>query len=118
PPTGAPIGCTGNAVTFVRRDDATQGNWKGKYGADGNYINAETPTAPAYGAVTISNSSSYTWAASTTDVRALQTPDSSGSRIASMWYTSDTETFHVTTTDNHVHTVALYFLDWDTNVRA
>src|SRR3954471_11050738 len=57
-------------------------------------------------------------AASTTDVRALQTPDASGGRISSMWWTPDTETFHVTTTDNKLHTVAFYFLDWDTNVRA
>jgi hypothetical protein len=85
--------------------------------ADGQYINGLSPAdTPAYASVTFSNTSDMTWAASTTDVRALVEPSPQTSRIASTWYSATT--FHVTTTDNNAHTVALYFLDWTIDDRA
>jgi RHS repeat-associated protein len=113
---GPPIACSGNAASFVRTDATTQGSWRGVYGADGQYINAEAPSAPPYASMTVTTTGTagnFTWAASTGDVRALQQPPPQTSRIASTYYTSATETFHVVTTDNAAHTVALYLLDWD-----
>jgi RHS repeat-associated protein len=110
---GPPTVCSGNSATFVRNDAATQGSWMGAYGADGQYINAESPAPPAYGSVTFAGASNFTWTANTTDVRALQQPAPQTSRIASTYYNATAETLHVVTTDNNVHTIALYFLDWD-----
>lgn len=97
-------------ATFVTTDIATQGNWQGKYGADGNSIEAVTPSLPSY--VTLFNptgNNTYTWAASTNDVRALE---NGGSRIASTWYSDSTYYDDLTLTSSHQ--VCVYALDWDT----
>ena len=36
---GAPSMCSGSSASYLRTDTLTQGNWKGTYGADGQYIN-------------------------------------------------------------------------------
>jgi hypothetical protein len=54
----------------------------------------------------------YSWA-STTDPRALQTPNGS-TRVAGGWVgsTNGTITMHVNLSDGQWHNLALYFLDW------
>ena len=62
---------------------------------------------------------SITWVASTTDVRALDLPDSS-SGLAATWYSWAAFTVQVDVpADGVARQVSLYLLDWDTpNLRA
>jgi hypothetical protein len=67
--------------------------------------------------VTPSDAGNLTWAASTTDPRALQVPGHSG-RIAAGWYSGSSFQVDVNLTDGQQHNLELYFLDWDTTTRA
>lgn len=99
-------------ATFLRTDSATQGMWKGMYGADGHSIAAETPSLPAYAHATRTGDSQWVWIDSTSDIRALQKVAGGGSR-ASTWYASPRFSIDVALTDGRSHTVALYMVDWD-----
>ena len=104
---------------FIKTDTSTEGNWQGAYGGDGSEIVGVTPSLPGYASVTPENNQTWTWAANSTDPRALQS--GSGSRIAATWYTADgTSMFSidVNTTDGETHEVALYAVDWDSLGRA
>ncbi len=72
---------------------------------------------PAYAAVSLTGDTLYTWAASSSDVRALQTANGSSSRIASAFYSPTTFTINVNLTDGKTHRLALYLVDWDSTVR-
>jgi hypothetical protein len=110
---------TGTAVpAYVRTDATTQGTWQGAYGADGYNVVGASASYPAYAQVTPSGQSSWTWAASTSDVRALQVPGSTTARIAACWYSATSFTVDVNLTDGQSHQVALYLLDWDNGGRA
>ncbi len=61
--------------------------------------------------------STYTWAATTTDPRALQTAGGT-SRIAACWYSYTSFTVDVNLTDGQTHDLELYFVDWDTTKRS
>src|SRR5204863_10071406 len=79
-----------------------------------NVIN-DTVSYPAYAGVTTTGQASYTWAASTADVRGLQkgaAPD----RIAATWY-GNSFSIDVNLTDGAAHPLALYLVDWDSTVR-
>ena len=104
------------AATFVKYDTTTQGTWKGMYGSNGWAIVNDSTNYPAYAHVTISGPGNYTWASSTTDVRALQSGVTS-TRIASTWYSS-TFTIDINLTDGNTHQVGMYALDWDPEGRA
>jgi hypothetical protein len=106
----------GTSATFVAVDATTQGAWQNVYGIDGFNIVNDTTSYPAYATVTPTGQASYTWAGSTTDVRALQkaaAPD----RIAATWYGSPF-TIDVNLTDGAAHRVSLYVLDWDSANRS
>ncbi|MCI0621538.1 MAG: S8 family serine peptidase, partial [Acidobacteria bacterium] len=60
------------AALFVTTDVATQGTWKGVYGAQGYAIANDATSYPFYAQVNFAGQSNYTWAGSTTDLRALQ----------------------------------------------
>ncbi len=61
-----------------------------------------------------SGAAAWTWAASTSDVRALQKTTSASDRVAATWYTSSAPfTIAVTPGDTAVHRVTLYAVDWD-----
>jgi hypothetical protein len=77
----------------------------------------DTQSIPSYTSLAIQNQSNWTWAASTTDVRALQNGANTG-RIAVTWYKSGTFTFDVNLRDGNLHQFALYALDWDSTTRA
>ena len=104
-------------ASYVGNDSQTQGSWIGTYGGDGYAIPNGTQNLPTYAAFTLSGQSSYTWAASTTDVRAPQTPGGAG-RMASVWYSAPSFTMDVNLKDGNTHQVALYALDWDVAGRA
>src|ERR1019366_6036513 len=61
-----------DADSFVKTDTTTPGTWKGVYGADGFNVIGNSASVPAYVTVTPSGNSSYVWASSTSDTRALQ----------------------------------------------
>ena len=107
----------GTTASFVKRDTSTQGSWKDRYGADGYAIVNDSTSYPRYATVTPNGQSSYTWAASGSDVRALQQTLNPTGRIAATWYANDSFTIDANLTDGEVHRVALYCLDWDGNNR-
>ncbi len=111
--TGSPMPTTGSAsATFVRQDTTTQGTWKGTYGADGYSIANNTQSIPGYATFAVQNQGNYTWAASTSDPRALQSASGTG-RIASTWDGVPAFNFDVNFTDGNTHQLAIYALDWD-----
>src|SRR5262249_480967 len=60
-----------------------------------------------------------TWAASTSDPRALEWP-TGGGRTAAAWYNAETSSFtlDLDLADGQLHQVALYAVDWDRRGRA
>src|SRR5262249_34748990 len=105
------------SVSLVGTDATTQGTWKGTYGGDGYNVIGAAASYPAYATVTPAGQSTYVWAASTTDPRALQTAGAPG-RIAATWTSRTTFTVAINLSDGQVHQVAAYFLDWDTSSRS
>ncbi len=105
-----------NSATFIMSDTATQGDWSGTYGVQGYDIEGSPASLPAYASVGFTGASTTTWAASTTDARALQTPGGS-SRAATAWSSASSFTIDLNLTDGLVHDVALYALDWDRQSR-
>ena len=113
---GGPIPPSSTAQ-YVATDTTTQGNWQAAYGVDGHNVIGDTTSYPAYATVTPSGQLSYTWAASTTDVRALETSSGTG-RVAATWYTFTSLTVDINLTDGKPHQIAVYCLDWDSTLRA
>jgi lysophospholipase L1-like esterase len=105
------------SATFVAVDTNRQGNWRGFYGAEGYTIVNHATTLPAYATVLTTGAGAYTWASSTSDVRALQHSAGTG-RIASTWFASGAFTVDVSITDGQHHRVTLYGVDWDSSARA
>jgi hypothetical protein len=110
--TGGSSGTTGTAA-FVKTDSTTAGSWKGTYGADGFNVINDTASYPSYVAVTPSGNALYTWASSTTDIRALQKASSTTDRIAACWYSGSSFTVDLNFRDTTTRQVAVYLLDWD-----
>jgi hypothetical protein len=112
PPTTPPPAGTTKA-SFVRTDTTTKGSWINVYGKDGYTLAGDATKAPAWAQVSFASAASWTWNASTTDVRAVQKPSGSD-RIAATWYESaGSFSIDVKVTDGAMHQVALYMLDWD-----
>jgi hypothetical protein len=108
---------TGAVANFVSSDTSTEGSWQGVYGADGYSVASDSQSLPSYASFAVQNQANYTWAASTTDPRALQTGSGTG-RIASTWYNNTSFDFDVNFTDGNAHRFAVYALDWDSTARA
>jgi hypothetical protein len=104
-------------ATFVKADLTTQGNWISTYGSDGYNVHADQARWPSYVTPVFSGQSSYVWAASTTDKRALQKASNPAGRIAATWYTLSSFTMDLNFSDTAVHQVALYCLDFDSTAR-
>jgi hypothetical protein len=89
PATSAPItislAAPGASAVFAGLDTTTQGNWKNGYGGAGYSIVSDVASLPPYAAVTPSGHESWTWASSTSDVRALQRGVAPG-RVAATWF--------------------------------
>jgi hypothetical protein len=99
-------------ASFTQADTTTRGNWSGKYGVDGYSITNAGQSIPSYAVFAVQNQFNYTWAASTSDARALRIPGGGGA-IASTWYNNPTFNFDINLTDGQAHQIALYALDWD-----
>ncbi|HSY20301.1 MAG TPA: alpha-L-rhamnosidase C-terminal domain-containing protein [Candidatus Acidoferrales bacterium] len=122
---------------FIKKDQATGGNWGGVYGQDGyvlcnyNGNGTDKKSLPPY--VASVNYSMFggnglpnfaVWASDTGDLRALASnPTNSGSRNAACIYTDganggrNTMTFTISMIGTQKHQVALYFVDWDNRGR-
>jgi pseudomonalisin len=105
-----------SSAAFVKTDSTTQGDWQSSYGADGFNVLGDTALYPAYATVTPAGQSFYSWAASTSDVRALQKIGVSD-RVAACWFSRTSFAVDVNLTDGLTHQVAVYLLDWDTSTR-
>jgi hypothetical protein len=112
------IPSSSSSATYVGPDTTTQGTWTNKYGSDGRIIANDLNSPPSYATVSLSGDTAYTWAASTSDVRALQTASGSSTRIASAYYSGTSFTINVNLTDGNTHRIALYLMDWDGTARA
>ena len=116
PPPPPPPPPSTSKATFVGFDATTQGNWTGKYGADGFLIPNDTNSSvPSYATVSTTGASIYEWTAYTTDPRALQSwAGATGTnRFASTYLASSSFSINLDLTDGKAHQVAVYFLDWD-----
>ena len=95
-----------------------KGKWIGAYGKAGYNVIGNVTKYPVWVTVKEGGHASWTWAASSLLKKALQKADTPGDNIASRWYTNayygDTINIEVGVNDNQTHSVALYFLDWDT----
>ena len=116
------FGGAGSATTatakFVKEDTSTEGNWLSAYGVDGYSIEADRTSNPSYAAPAFSGASTYTWQASTTDVRGLQKAENPSDRILATWYSQTSFTIDTKITDQNQHQVALYCIDWGSQGRA
>ncbi len=116
-PIVTPSPLPGSSVNLLNIDTTTQGNWQPIYGADGEIMAGDATHLPAYVGVVV-NGPEYTWASSTTDIRALQKFNKPTDRIAATWYSTTTQfTINLNFKDQNVHTVAAYFLDYDSTAR-
>src|SRR5262249_20643713 len=107
----------GATATLVKTDTSTQGNWIGVYGNQGYDVIGKPVSFPSYATVTPSGQSMTTWAATTTDPRALKWPDGSHPTEAT-WFSNATFTINVNLPDGQSHSIALYALDWDSKGRS
>jgi hypothetical protein len=112
-----PTSTSTTAATYTGLDTTTQGTWTGKYGADGYLIASDATNPPSYATVNLTGDTLYTFAASTTDPRALQDSSGSSSRIAAVYYSATSFNINVNLTDGNTHRIALYLLDWNSGGR-
>ena len=105
-------------ASYLGTDTTTQGAWTGKYGSTGYLIANDANNTPNYATVGLAGDNTYTWAASTADLRALQVSSGASSGIASTYYAANSFTINVNLFDGNTHKVSIYLLDWDSTVRA
>ena len=107
----------GNSATFLRTDTLTEGTWMGNYGGEGEALATITPqNIPTYAALSVVNAATWTYASSTSDLRALETGLGSA-RSAAVWYSPAAFYFDLNMKDGNTHQFALYALDWDNQGR-
>jgi hypothetical protein len=105
------------SATFVGQDTATGGNWKGKYGAQGIWLQGDARNMPGFVLSSVTDALNYMWAASTSDPRALSKAGSSTDRVAAAWYNAGSFVANVHLTDGVLHKISLYAVDWDSDDR-
>jgi hypothetical protein len=97
-------------------DSHTEGSWIGTYGTQGYDVIGGPSSLPNYVTITPSGQSTYTWAASTSNPRALQvSPGTFGA--AGCWYSSTSFTVDVNLIDGQSHELTMYALDYDNTGR-
>ena len=117
PATSAPITISvaapgGASAVFAGVDTTTRGDWTNGYGGAGYAIVSDVTSLPAYATVTPTGHESWTWAASTSDVRALRRAAAPG-RVAATWYSGAQFDITVGLADGQPHLVAFYCVDFD-----
>jgi subtilisin family serine protease len=106
-----------SSASFLQLDTTTRGNWHGAYGLDGYNVLSDLSSNPGYVTPAPAGQNPFTWAGSTTDVRALQKPSNLSDRVAGGWYTGSSFIVDLPITDANTHQLAVYCLDWDTTAR-
>jgi len=99
-------------ASFTGADATTQGNWTASYGSQGYALANVSQSFQVPVTFAPEGEGAWTWAATTTDPRALLLPSGGGGRTAATWYGA-TFTFDLNLTDGQTHEIALYALDWD-----
>jgi hypothetical protein len=104
-----------SSASYIGVDTATKGSWTGGYGANGYLIANNTGVAPAYATASVTGDFTYTWAAQTSDPRALQSFPYATTGIASSYtqYGGQSFTISININDGGTHRIALYLLDWE-----
>jgi hypothetical protein len=117
--SGVFLGDAGAPPT-VASESSPQGNWVGTYGSTGydlaawNGGSTDLESGPA--TVSLAQGSRYQWAASTGDVRALESPNTL-TREAATYYDPNQIRLSVKFTSAFTGNLHLYALDWDTTTR-
>ncbi len=78
----------GNSAAFIQSDVTTKGAWPYVYGSEGRDIQSLTPVLPAYCLLSITGASTNTWAASSSDARAMVTAPGASTRVAADWFSA------------------------------
>ncbi len=111
-------GSSGSSGSSVQ--SSPQGNWVGAFGSSGYDLAGWTGSGDQVsipsGSVSLSHGSRYVWAQSTSDVRALQSPDQS-TREAATYFDSKQVTVQVSLTGGFSGNLHLYAVDWDSKGR-
>ncbi len=101
-----------NNGAFLGADNATGGNWKGAYGAEGYNVIGDTASYSTAVSVVPAGQSSWIWNWTTADSAALQRA-SDNTRIASCWYSYSPMTVSLNFSGSTHHKLSIYCLDWD-----
>ncbi len=104
-------------ASFVGTDAATQGNWEGKYGAEGFVVVDDATNYPSYATVSPAGELDYPWLSPTADPRCLQEAAVPSQRVAACWYSATSFTINVAVQGGRATRLALYCLDWDSKGR-
>jgi len=109
-----------SATTYLATSQSPQGNWVGTYGANGYALfgwngSSDLVSLPP-ATVVLDQGSRYRWTSSTTDVRALQSPDGT-SRTAAAIYHATQVRLHLTFANAYSGNLHLYTVDWDSTSR-
>ncbi|HVK24026.1 MAG TPA: ThuA domain-containing protein [Actinokineospora sp.] len=98
---------------FLTSHPAAGGTWTGSYGQSGHAIPSVGTSLPSGVSVTTS-AQAHTWAASTTDARALEKPG--GGRSATTWFGPQVSAA-ISIPAGSRYAVSAYFVDWDSTAR-
>jgi hypothetical protein len=119
---------SGNTATFTGTDVVTQGNWKGVYGSSETAyrlanVYQDFTNLPSYANVNVNGNNTWDWDLNSSESRTLQVPtgwtvhdNPTATRFLSTWYTPggvSQFTMDVNITDNKLHKVTLYMVDWE-----
>ncbi len=117
-PTDAASAAANQSVyaNYSGEDTVTAGNWKGKYGVDGEIIPSDTISPPSYATVNLLGNKIAALKADPGDLRGLQSSNGATPRNASTF--ANNFTIDLNLTDGNVHKVSLYLADFDNAGRA
>ncbi len=110
-------GQTRSSSVGVQTGANRQGSWRSSYGGDGYLLanwngTSDLTNLPAGVTSTLVQGARYTWAATTTDVRALQSPTTL-ERRSQTWYDVDSLRMRLDFSAPYNGTLHLYAVDWD-----
>ena len=108
------------APPAIGTPSSPQGSWVGTYGSGGydllGFGGSSDLTSLSNASVSVEQASRYTWAPSSADARALQSPDKS-TRLAATLYDPNQIKLHLSFTAPYSGNLELYALDWDSTAR-
>ncbi|MBN9693903.1 MAG: PQQ-dependent sugar dehydrogenase [Verrucomicrobia bacterium] len=112
-PITVSIGLPPTSAVFVRRDDTTAGDWRGRYGAAGYRLAGDPPPAGFKNRIDFTRGFEFVWDELPDSSNALQRASGDG-RVAACWVAGDNPELTVTIPDGRPHWLTVYLLDWDT----